>query len=327
MFIDKIEIAIKAGKGGNGVNSFYRDRFMRPGRRGKGRPDGGDGGKGGDIIIKVDRHIHTLLDLYYRKNFSAQPGLNGEGNCRKGRGGSDCIIKVPPGTVVKDKSSGCLLRDLKAIDDTLIAAKGGEYGKGNIHAEAATQGQEGEYRDIILELKLIADVGLIGFPNAGKSTLLSSISHARPKIAPYPFTTKSPVLGIARCGDFSFVVADIPGLISDAHKGKGLGFEFLRHIERTKILVHIIDMASVDGRNPTLDYHAINQELRLYSEKLAAKPQIVAANKMDLPQAEGNLKKFRKEISVEIIPISAQNKENLEELLNAAQRKLQESCS
>ncbi|MEK6715582.1 MAG: GTPase ObgE [Candidatus Omnitrophota bacterium] len=327
MFIDKIEIAIKAGKGGNGVNSFYRDKFMRPGRKGKGRPDGGDGGKGGDIIIKVDAYIHTLLDLYYRKSFSAQPGLNGEGNDRKGRNGQDCIIKVPAGTVVKDKSSGFILRDLKSETDTLIAAKGGEGGKGNTHADLATQGKEGEYRDIILELKLIADVGIIGFPNSGKSTLLTNISNARPKIASYPFTTKSPILGIVKRNDSSFVVADIPGIICDAHKGKGLGFEFLRHIERTKVLIHLIDMAGESGRDPVVDYEAINKELKLYSKKLSDKPQVVAANKMDISSAEDNLKIFKKRVSAEVIPISAQEKDNLEVLLDKIQRKLQESCS
>lgn len=327
MFIDKIEIGVCAGKGGNGVNSFYRDKFMRPGRKGKGRPDGGDGGKGGDIIIKVDAYIHTLLDLYYRKSFSAQPGLNGEGNDRKGRNGQDCIIKVPAGTVVKDKSSGFILRDLKSETDTLIAAKGGEGGKGNIHAEYATGGQKGARRDITLELKLIADVGIIGFPNSGKSTLLTNISNARPKIASYPFTTKSPVLGIVKRNDSSFVVADIPGIICDAHKGKGLGFEFLRHIERTKVLIHLIDMAAQEGRDPVADYGAINNELTLYTKKLADKPQVVAANKMDITSAEDNLKIFKKRVSVEVIPISAYEKDNLEVLLDKVQRKLQESCS
>lgn len=322
MFIDKAEIMVHGGQGGNGVNSFYRDKFTRPGRSGRGRPDGGDGGNGGDVIIKTDYHIHTLLDFYYRKNFSAGAGGNGSGNSKRGKDGANSEIKVPCGTLVRDVATGCILRDLKEDKDILVVAKGSTGGKGNIHADSATRGEPGETRRISLELKLIADVGLVGFPNAGKSTLLSAISHARPKIASYPFTTKSPVLGIAKHYDYSFVVADIPGLISDAHKGKGLGFEFLRHIERTRLLIHIIDMAAQDCRDPISDYNAINQELKLYSAKLANKPQIVIANKMDLPEACENLKKFKKETNASIISISAQKRENLGELLDAIVCKL-----
>lgn len=322
MFIDKVEINVSAGRGGNGANSFYSDKFIRPGRRGRGRPDGGDGGGGGDVVIKADKGIHTLLDFYYRKDFSAEKGANGSGNKKTGRSGADCLIKVPCGTLVRDIGIGCVLRDLEKEDETLIVAKRGKGGKGNIHADCATSGEPGETKRILLELKLIADIGLVGFPNAGKSTLLSAISAARPKIAAYPFTTKAPILGIVKHKGVSFVTADIPGLISDAHRGKGLGFEFLRHIERTRILIHIIDMAGVDGRNPIGDYYAINEELGLYSEKLSVRPQIVVANKMDLPEAGENLKNFKKEVNSKVILISAQQKENLGELLDAVIAKL-----
>lgn len=322
MFIDKAEINISAGGGGDGANSFYSDKFIRPGKKGRGRPDGGDGGRGGDVVFSADKGIHTLLDFYYRKDFSAEKGVHGSGNKKTGRSGADCLIKVPCGTLIRDIDTGCILRDLEGENETLIAVRGGAGGKGNIHADRATRGEPGEAKRVSLELKLIADVGLVGFPNAGKSTLLSVISAARPKIAAYPFTTKAPILGIVKHKDVSFVTADIPGLISDAHRGKGLGFEFLRHIERTRILIHIIDMAGVDGRSPIGDYYAINEELGLYSEKLSVRPQIVVANKMDLPEAEENLKIFKKEINLKIIPISAYKKENLAELLDAVIAKL-----
>lgn len=322
MFIDKIEIVVQAGKGGNGVNSVYRDKFIRPSKKGKGRPDGGNGGKGGDIIIKVNTHIHTLLDFYYRKNFSAANGLHGEGKGKKGRDGDSRQIDVPPGTVIKDSLINCTLGDLKNNGESIVVAKGGEGGKGNIHSQVPTQGEKGERKSILLELKFIADVGIVGVPNSGKSTLLAQISQAKPKVAPYPFTTKSPILGIVGYDDFSFVVADIPGIIEDAHKGKGLGLEFLRHIERTRILIHLIDMSQEAKQAPVKDYYMINKELKLYSKGLLDKPQIVVANKMDLAHSGENLKVFKETIGVEVIPISAQKKYNLEAVVDAIRSKL-----
>ena len=327
MFIDKIEIEVEAGRGGNGVNSFYRDKFVRPGRKGRGRPDGGDGGNGGDVILKASSRMHTLLDFYYKKNFSGEKGSHGQGNGRRGRNGSDCLIEVPCGTVVKDLKFDCILKDLKHASDTVIVAKGGLGGRGNKRAENATEGKSGERRRLLLELKFIADVGIIGLPNAGKSSLLSVISKARPKIAPYPFTTKSPVLGIVKCGDFSFVVAEIPGIIRDAHAGKGLGFEFLRHVERTKILIHLIDMSAASSDEPVNAYQTLNQELKLYKNKIIGKPQIIVANKMDLNGSEQNLIKFKEQLDVDVISISAQKRHNLDRLLDAIRRNLQKNCS
>jgi len=312
MFIDSVKIKVKAGCGGNGCNSIYRDKWTR-----RGIPDGGDGGKGADIILQADRNLYTLLDFKYKAEFRGERGHHGSGKNSKGKDAQDLIIKVPVGTVVKDMESQCILRDLDNDGESVIIARGGKGGLGNRHKCDATAGLPGQERQAILDLKLIADVGIVGFPNSGKSTLISVISHACPKIAPYPFTTREPVLGVVKSDDTDFIVADIPGLIEGSHNGRGLGDKFLRHVERTKILLHLIDMAAVEGRNPLDDYKTINKELKLFDKKLGRRFQIIAANKMDLPNAGENLKKFKAKAKKKIYPISALKKEGLEELIGA----------
>jgi len=317
VFIDRTKIHLKAGDGGSGCNSFHRTR-VNP----RGKPDGGSGGDGGDCIIISDRNIQTLLDFQYRKLFKAKPGSHGSSNQKTGRRGEDCIVRVPPGTVIMDAETSETLRDLSSVDQSVIIASGGSGGRGNSRFRQANKGAPGVERDVILELKLIAEVGLIGYPNAGKSTLISSVSNTRPKIASYPFTTKEPKLGVVKCQERDFVIADIPGLIKGAHAGRGLGHQFLRHVERTKILLHIVDMAAVDGRDPVTDYHSLNEELGLYSKKLLRKRQILACNKMDLPQAKENFKRFTEVIKRKVYPISALDKEGLTELIQAIEEVL-----
>lgn len=318
MFIDNVKIYVKSGPGGKGCQSFYRDKYTR-----YGIPDGGDGGKGGDIIIRADRNLHTLYDFQFNRHFRATHGAHGSGNKRKGKDAPDVIVLVPCGTIVKDAAIGCVLRDLKTDGDQVIAAIGGKGGRGNHYHREATLGGPGEEKEVLLDLSLIADVGVIGFPNAGKSTLVSQISNAHPKIAGYPFTTVAPVLGLVRPENgAAFIVADIPGLIEGSSHGRGLGDRFLRHVSRTKVLIHLVDMAGFEGRNPISDYKIINQELKACSKELAAKPQVLAANKMDLEPAAKNLAKFRKAIKKKIYPISALKKEGLEELVEAIRKKL-----
>lgn len=311
MFADQAKITCRAGDGGNGCSSFDRSRFFR-----HPRPTGGNGGDGGSIVLEADSNVGTLLDFQFKRHFKAESGTHGEGSLKKGKGGSDCIIRVPAGTVVHDDDTGETLRDLNQHGLKVIVCRGGIGGRGNHHSGEATQGTPGEERRIRLELKLIADVGLIGFPNAGKSTLISKLSSAKSKSAAFPFTTQFPVLGVVRTSDDEHIVlADLPGIIEGAHEGKGLGFQFLRHIERTKILVHLIDMAAVDGRDPVSDYHQINQELMLYSRVLSKKPQIIAANKMDLTEAKKHLECFTQEIKITVIPISAATGQGLTDLM------------
>jgi GTP-binding protein len=321
VFVDTAKIEVKAGKGGDGCQSFYKDKFARYPVQ-----NGGPGGKGGDVLILTNHNIHTLLDFQYRQHFKAHKGENGSSNNKNGKGGEDCVIQVPPGTIVRDFVSGLVLRDLKIAGEQFIVAKGGAGGRGNASKKPATKGEPGQEIFLKLELKLIADCGLIGFPNAGKSSLISKISKAKPRIAPYPFTTKEPVLGIVEYGrDRTFKVADIPGLIEGAHAGKGLGDKFLRHIERTKILIHIIDMAGIDQRDPVDDFKKLNNELEQYGVVLGKKAQLVVANKMDLAQALENLKKFMSVVKKDIIPISALTGEGIEELKRAIVKKLDES--
>jgi len=301
MFIDTAKIYLKAGDGGDGCNSFYRDRSIR-----LGRPDGGEGGDGGDVILLADKNVHTLLDFKYNRHFIAESGRNGSSNNKTGKNGKDRIVRIPLGTMVYDEKTGDLLRDLINEADSVRVCEGGAGGKGNSRGRPSTEGESGDEKNVILQLKLIADVGIVGFPNAGKSTLISRVSRAKSKIAGYPFTTKEPILGIVQFHDESFAIADMPGLIEGAHRGRGLGDKFLRHIERTKLLVHLVDMAAVDGRSPVEDYGALNEELKLYSSSLSKKPQIIAANKMDLTQADGNLADFKKVVSKKVYPISAQ---------------------
>jgi len=319
MFIDSAKIYVRGGRGGKGCSSLYRDKYTR-----RGIPDGGRGGKGADIIIKADRNLHTLLDFQYNRHFFGLKGGNGSSKNKKGKNAPSVIIRVPCGTVIKDAKTDCVLRDLDKDQEEVIAAYGGCGGLGNHHGKVATDGSPGEEKELILDLKLIADVGVVGFPNVGKSTLISNISNAHPKIAAYPFTTKSPVLGVVTGtgGDGSFVIADIPGLIEGSSLGKGLGDKFLRHIERTKILLHLIDMSGSEARDPVEDYRTINKELKNYSKEVCKKSQIIAANKMDLEGASENLERFKKLIKKKVYPISALKKEGLEELIETIRKRL-----
>lgn len=321
MFVDNVRVRVKAGNGGGGCYSFYRDKYMR-----HPIPDGGDGGNGGDIVVRASRNLFTLYDFKYKQHIIAENGVNGSSNKKRGRNAGDTIILVPKGTLVIDSRTGCRLRELLDDGEGFIAAKGGAGGKGSVHAreEEELKGVPGEEKELFLDLKLIADVGLAGFPNSGKSTLISKMSNAHPKIANYPFTTKEPVLGIVEDEEAqeTFSIADIPGLIKDSHMGRGLGDKFLRHIERTKVIVQMVDMAGIDGRDPLEDYRVINDELKFYSREVFNKPRVLVANKMDLPAAKDNLLRFKKEIKKKIIPISAQESEGLEELLDAIKKKL-----
>ena len=317
MFIDGAKINIRAGSGGKGCSSLHRDKYQRAGI-----PDGGDGGKGADIIICADRNLLTLLDFQHHRHFFGSHGAHGSSNHKKGKGSEDIIIRVPLGTTIKDFASGSILRDLDVDGEEVIVARGGQGGIGNWHRQEATLGQAGEEKIIVLDLKLLADVGVVGFPNAGKSTLISAISNAHPKIAAYPFTTTGPILGVAQGRHRKFVIADIPGLIPGASAGRGLGDQFLKHIERTKILIHLIDMAGFEGRDPVEDYKNINLELKNYSQMVFKKRQIICANKMDLAGAENNLQRFKKLIKRIVYPISALNQQGLKELVDAVGEKL-----
>jgi len=317
MFIDSATIYVKAGAGGRGCNSLYRDKYQR-----KGVPDGGDGGNGADIIMTPDKNLNTLLDFQYNRHFYGRAGGHGSSKQQRGKDAPELIIRVPVGTVVKDVKTGCVLRDLDNEKEEFIVARGGKGGLGNRHHQDATNGEVPEERKLLLDLKLIADCGIIGFPNAGKSTLISNISNAHPKIADYPFTTKFPVLGVVKSNEKTFIVADIPGLIRGASEGKGLGDKFLRHIERTKILVHLVDMAGFEGRDPLADYEAVNNELKRYNSLVAKKPQVIAANKMDLKGAAQNLERFRKAVKKKVYPVSALKREGLEDLIEAVSKRV-----
>jgi len=322
MFVDKAKILIKAGNGGNGKVSFRREKYVP-----NGGPDGGDGGKGGDIVFVVDEGMRTLMDFRYKRKHTAQNGEDGGAVDMFGASAEDTVIKVPPGTVIREVETGLAIADLKENGERFIAAKGGRGGKGNVHfctpvrqaPRFAQPGGKGEELMVELELKLIADVGLLGFPNVGKSTLLSVISSARPKIANYHFTTLQPNLGVVELGEGrSFVVADIPGIIEGAHEGIGLGIEFLRHVERTKVLIHVVDASGIEGRNPIEDFNRINEELALYSEKLSKKPQVLACNKMDIPEAAENFELVKKELGDKVLgifPISAATNSGLKPLM------------
>lgn len=322
MFTDYVKIIAKAGNGGNGAISFRREKYVAAGG-----PDGGDGGKGGDIYFEVDPNSNTLIDFRYKKKFKAENGKNGEGANRYGRSGEDLIIQVPIGTVVKDANTNRVLADLSHESQKELVLKGGRGGKGNSHFATATRqaprfaqdGEDGEEKELILELKLLADVGLIGFPNVGKSTFLSKTTSATPKIADYHFTTLEPNLGVVKTdyGD-SFVIADIPGIIEGASEGTGLGIQFLRHIERTRLLLHVIDVSGSEGRNPVEDFKKINIELKKYSEKLSKRKQIIVANKVDVMQEEKlyqELEKVAKKNNIEIFKISAVTGQGTSELI------------
>jgi len=317
VFIDSAKIYVKAGRGGRGCTSFYRDKYTR-----NGIPSGGDGGRGADIIVRADRNLYTLLDYRYNRHFYGKHGAHGSGNNKRGKDAQSILIRVPPGTVIKDVFTDCALRDLDKDGEEVIIARGGRGGRGNHHRKEVTEGELGEERELLFDLKLIAEVGVVGFPNVGKSTLISNISNAHPKIAAYPFTTKTPVLGVVRQHQKHFVIADIPGLIEGSSQGRGLGDKFLRHVERTKILVHLIDMSGFEGRDPVKDYKVINAELKDYGKDVSKKPQIIAANKMDIEGAEKNLARFKKAVKKKVYPISALNKEGLEELIEAVAKRV-----
>ena len=331
MFTDYAKIYAAAGKGGNGAVSFRREKYIAAGG-----PDGGDGGKGGDIYFEVDPDTNTLIDFRYNKKFKAEDGKNGSGGNCYGKSGDDLCIGVPKGTVLKDALTGKVIVDLSQDGQKELVLKGGKGGKGNSHFATSTrqapnfaqEGEKGQEKEIILELKLLADVGLLGYPNVGKSTILSMVTSAKPKIANYEFTTINPNLGVVKTeyGE-SFVIADIPGIIEGASKGVGLGLRFLRHIERTRILLHIIDVSGASGRNPVQDYYTINEELKKYSEKLSKKPQILVANKIDAMQDEteyNELEKLAEENNLELFKISAATGQGLKELLNRVAEKLKE---
>ena len=318
-FVDETMITVQSGDGGDGCVSFRREKYVP-----RGGPDGGDGGSGGNVIFNATPRKRTLYDFHFKRHFKAENGRHGQGKQKTGRKGKDLIIEVPPGTLISHAESGRLLADLVRPEDSFIAAKGGRGGLGNAHYKSSTNrapraskpGEQGSTIELKLELKLIADVGLVGLPNAGKSTLIGAITSARPKIAAYPFTTLSPNLGVVHTGRSEpFVVADIPGLIEGAHSGAGLGIRFLRHIERTRMLVHLIDVDGIDARNPLQAYHTVNAELTRYSSALADKPQIIALNKMDL---EGSLEKaaaFTKALQMQdVLTISAVGRTGLEQL-------------
>jgi GTP-binding protein len=329
LFVDRAKNYVKGGDGGNGIVAFRREKYVP-----MGGPDGGDGGRGGDVVLVVDRNLRTLLDFRYQQHLRADRGEHGQGSSKHGRGAKDFFVNVPPGTQISDAETGELLADLTEDGQTFIIAKGGRGGRGNTRFSSsadkaprfAEKGEPGEERWIVLELKVIADVGLLGFPNAGKSTFLARVSAAKPKVADYPFTTLSPNLGVVEVeGINPFVIADIPGLIGGAHQGVGLGHDFLRHVERTRLLLHLIDAAAVDGRNPLEDYHQINEELFLYNPSLANLPQIIVANKTDLPQSEEGVKVLRGELGEEnVFPISAVTGNGVRELLFHVARVLNE---
>lgn len=318
-FVDQAKISVKAGDGGRGCASKYRDKYMR-----FAKPDGGDGGRGADIILISDRNIFTLMDFHYNRHFRAPHGGHASSNNKRGSDAEPVYIKVPAGTVITDLKTGCVLRDLSKEGERVIVARGGKGGLGNLHSPEglALSGEPGEERDLSLDLKLIAQVGLVGFPNAGKSTLIANISNAQPKIAPYPFTTKFPILGVVKKEKGNFVIADIPGLIEGSSEGRGLGDKFLRHIERTKIIIHVVDISGFEGRDPVKDYKDINKELGKYNKILSKKIQVIALNKIDLEGAEDNAKRFKKIVKKKAYPISALKKTGLKELMDAVAEKI-----
>jgi len=329
MFIDEAKIQVKAGDGGNGCVSLRREKFIP-----KGGPDGGDGGKGGDVYFQADENLDTLIDFAGKHHWHAENGQGGSGNNKHGADGEDLIIKVPPGTLIYDTDLDLLLKDLNEIGLKVCICRSGRGGKGNKAFATSTNqtprcaepGKKGQERNIRLELKLIADVGIVGMPNAGKSTLISRCSAARPKIADYPFTTTEPVLGIVELSDYRrFVMADIPGLIEGAHKGAGLGYEFLKHIERTRIIVHILDVMPLDGSDPAANYKTIRSELEQYSKALARKQEVIVANKIDLDPDGKKVKELKKKLKKEIHPISAVTGQGIKELTEFLWQKVKET--
>ncbi|WP_152391724.1 GTPase ObgE [Paenibacillus guangzhouensis] len=327
MFVDKARIFVKGGDGGDGIVSFRREKYVP-----EGGPAGGDGGRGGDVIFRVDEGLRTLMDFRYQRHFKGERGVKGRNKSMHGANAEHTIVRIPPGTVIIDEDTEEVIGDMTRHGQQVVVARGGRGGRGNTRfatvnnpaPEIAENGEEGQERYIVLELKVMADVGLVGFPSVGKSTLLSVVSGAKPKIGAYHFTTITPNLGVVDVGDGrSFVMADLPGLIEGAHEGVGLGHEFLRHVERTRVIIHVVDMAGSEGRDPFEDWVKINEELDLYNAKLSERPQIVAANKMDMPESADNLEEFRKKVAevrpdIEILPISSLTRQGIQELLYRA---------
>ena len=332
MFIDKARIFVKSGNGGNGAVSFRREKYVPAGG-----PDGGDGGNGASVIFEVDLGLRTLMDFKYQRKYVAEHGEDGSKKRKAGRNGEDLILKVPPGTIIRDEATGLVIADLKEEGDRAVVAKGGRGGKGNQHfANAVRQapafarsGSDGVEKWVVLELKMIADVGLLGFPNVGKSTFLSVVTKAKPKIANYHFTTLTPNLGVVQTkfGE-SFVLADIPGLIEGAAEGVGLGHDFLRHVERTKVLIHIVDISGLEGRNALEDFDAINDELKLYNEKLSTRPQVVVANKMDILEDESIFDEFKNELEgrgYKVFKMSAATRQGVDDVIAYVSELLREA--
>jgi len=330
MFVDKANIHVRAGDGGNGVVSFHREKYVAAGG-----PDGGDGGRGGNVVLQVDTHMSTLMDFRYKRKYAAERGADGGGRLKSGKSGADLVIKVPNGTVVRDRDTNAVIHDMTG-SEPYILARGGNGGWGNKHFATPTRqaprfakaGLRGEARDVVLELKLLADVGLVGFPNVGKSTLLSVVSKAHPKIADYHFTTLYPNLGLVYINEGeSFVMADIPGIIEGAAEGAGLGHDFLRHIDRCRLIIHVVDASGSEGRDPITDFETINDELRRYNPELASRPQLVAANKCDIAAGGETLDAFREYITKKGLPlyeISAAAHTNVKQLMQAAAAQLRE---
>lgn len=327
MFVDKAKVYVKGGDGGDGLVAFRREKYVP-----EGGPAGGDGGKGGDVIFRVDEGLRTLMDFRYQRHFKADKGIKGRNKSQHGANADDLIVRIPPGTILLDDDTGEVIADMTRHGQQVVVARGGRGGRGNTRfatakntaPEIAENGEEGQERYVVLELKVMADVGLVGFPSVGKSTLLSVVSGATPKIGAYHFTTITPNLGVVEVEEGrSFVMADLPGLIEGAHEGVGLGHEFLRHVERTRVIIHVVDMSGSEGRDPYEDWMKINDELRLYNATLAERPQIVAANKMDMPDSEDNLEAFREKVlkerpDLEILPISSLTRQGIKELLYRA---------
>lgn len=320
MFVDEVIVELTAGRGGDGCMAFRREKYVA-----MGGPFGGNGGKGGDIIFKADEGLRTLIDLRYQKHIKASSGENGQGKNKNGKNALDMIVKVPLGTTIKDNETGAIIGDLTKNGEEIIVAYGGRGGRGNVTLATRSNpcpsyceyGEPGENRKVKVELRMLADVGLVGLPSVGKSTILSMVTNANPKIASYHFTTLSPNLGVVTSEDYSYTIADLPGLIEGASDGLGLGHKFLKHIERTKIIAHIIDMSGIEGRNPYEDYLTIRKELENFSPKLIQKPEIVIANKMDIESSKKNLEEFKQKVKVPIYEVSAIQNKGLDEVLKA----------
>ena len=320
MFVDEVIVELTAGRGGDGCMAFRREKYVA-----MGGPFGGNGGKGGDIIFKVDEGLRTLIDLRYQKHIKALSGENGQGKNKNGKNATDMIVKVPLGTTIKDNETGAIIGDLTKNGEEIIVAYGGRGGRGNVTLATRSNpcpsyceyGEPGENRKVKVELRMLADVGLVGLPSVGKSTILSMVTNANPKIASYHFTTLSPNLGVVTSEDYSYTIADLPGLIEGASDGLGLGHKFLKHIERTKIIAHIIDMSGIEGRNPYEDYLTIRKELENFSPKLIQKPEIIIANKMDIESSKKNLEEFKQKVKVPIYEVSAIQNKGLDEVLKA----------